>query len=78
MDSKTDVPVILTDKYAQNCAKAIVEVLAARGKLTKKAAPSPATALYKVQVGAFSKKENADKLLAELKAKGYQGYIVKV
>ena len=78
MDSKTDVPVILTDSYAQNCAKAIVEVLVARGKLTKKAVPSPTTALYKVQVGAFSKKENADKLLAELKSKGYQGYIVKV
>ena len=77
MDSKTDVPVILTDSYAQNCAKAIVEVIVARGKLTKKAVVESNT-LYKVQVGAFSKKENADKLLAELKSKGYQGYIVKV
>lgn len=33
--------------------------------------------LYKVQVGAFSVKENADKLAAELKAKGYDTYIVK-
>lgn len=77
MDSKTDVPVILTNEYAQNCAKAIVEVIVSRGKLTKKATTSPVTTLYKVQVGAFSKKENADKLLAELKSKGYQGYIVK-
>ena len=34
--------------------------------------------LYKVQVGAFAVKENAEKLLAELKAKGYSGFIVEV
>lgn len=34
--------------------------------------------LYKVQVGAFSVKANAEKLLAELKAKGYDGFIVEV
>lgn len=70
MDSRTDVPVILTDKYAQNCAKAIVEVLVERGGLTKKVK-------YRVQVGAFGKKANADKLAADLKAKGYQVYVVK-
>ena len=31
--------------------------------------------LYKVQVGAFSKKENAEKLLNELKSKGYSAFI---
>lgn len=30
---------------------------------------------YKVQVGAFSKKENADALLARLKKAGFEGYI---
>lgn len=39
--------------------------------------PTP-TKLYKVQAGAFSVKSNADKLAAELKAKGHQVYIVKV
>ena len=73
MDSKTDVPVILTDEYAQACARAIVEVLAERGKLT----PKKPRVLYKVQVGAFSKKENAEKLLAELRAKGYNPSIIK-
>ena len=34
--------------------------------------------LYKVQVGAFAKKANAEKLLAELKSKGYNGFIVEV
>jgi N-acetyl-anhydromuramyl-L-alanine amidase AmpD len=30
---------------------------------------------YKVQVGAFSKKENAEKLLKQLKEKGFEGFI---
>lgn len=77
MDSKTDVPVILTDAYAQNCAKAIVEVLVKRGKLTKKATTSPVTTLYKVQVGAFSNVENANKLVADLKLKGFPAYVIK-
>lgn len=77
MDSKTDVPIILTDDYAQKAAKAIVEVIAAKAKLTKKAEPEK-DVRYKVQVGAFSKKENAERLQKELAAKGYQSYIVKV
>ena len=36
MDSTTDVPVILTEEYATQCAEAIVEVLAVRGGLTRK------------------------------------------
>ena len=76
MDSKTDVPVILTDEYAQACAKAIVEVIVRRAKLTKKAAP--AGGLYKVQVGAFAEEQNAAQLAADLKAKGFQAYVVKV
>lgn len=75
MDSSADVPVILTEDYAQACADAIVEVIAKRKQLTKKAKPS---GLYKVQVGAFGKKANAEKLQAALKAEGYQTYIVKV
>ena len=34
--------------------------------------------LYKVQVGAFENRSGAEKLLAELKAKGYNGFIVEV
>ncbi len=34
--------------------------------------------LYKVQVGAFGVKENADKLLKELQSKGYDGFVVEV
>ena len=76
MDSKTDVPVILTDEYAQQCAQAIVDVIVERGKLTKKAATQDA--VYKVQLGAFANKSNAERLAADLKAKGYQTYITQV
>ena len=31
--------------------------------------------LYKVQVGAYAQLSNANKLLNELKAKGFEGYI---
>ena len=44
------------------------------------AAEKPATSsgtLYRVQTGAFAKKANADKLAADLKAKGFDTYIVK-
>lgn len=39
MDSKTDVPVILTEQFAEQCAEAIVSVLAERGGLTKIISP---------------------------------------
>ena len=71
MDSKTDVPVILTEKFADKCAEAIVEVLVKRGGLEKKP-----TKLYKVQCGVFSQKENADALLNKLKKDGYDAIIV--
>lgn len=39
--------------------------------------PKPKGKLYKVQVGAFGVKANAERLAAELKSKGYQTYIVE-
>ena len=36
-----------------------------------------ATIIYRVQVGAFGVSDNADKLAAELKAKGYSAFVVK-
>ena len=75
MDSKTDVPIILTDDYAKGCARAIVKVLVQRGKLTKKAVKNDS--LYRVQLGAFGNKANAERLMKELKDKGYNTYMVK-
>jgi N-acetylmuramoyl-L-alanine amidase len=70
MDSATDVPIILTEAYADNCATAIVRVLVERGGLIKKD-----DTLYRVQVGAYRNKANADNMLRKLKAAGFDGYI---
>lgn len=43
MDSKTDVPIILTEDFADKVATACVEVIVARGKLTKKVTTAEAT-----------------------------------
>ena len=64
MDSATDVPIILTEEFAEGCATAIVEVLVKRGKLTKK----PVT---------ITKTLTPEELLADLKAQGYEIKITK-
>lgn len=58
-------------KLAAAYAAAIVELL---GVDTGKAEDGK---LYRVQVGAFAQKANAEKLAAELQAKGYKTYIIK-
>ncbi len=47
MDSRTDVPVILTEEYADKCAAAIVKVLARRACLPKK------QGMYTVKTAAY-------------------------
>lgn len=71
MDSKTDVPFILSEDYARKCAEAITEVIVNKANLTKETAGK----LYRVQVGAFVNRKNADKLAAELRAKGYPAIV---
>lgn len=75
MDSTVDVPIILSEDFADKMAKAITEVIIKKSGATKKV---KTMTLYRVQVGAFSKKENADLLLQKLKKDGYNGIIVKV
>lgn len=43
MDSKTDVPIILTEDFAFKCAQACVNVIVKRAKLTKKTANNSTT-----------------------------------
>lgn len=75
MDSSTDVPIILTETYAEQCADAIVEVLVQRGGLKRK--PKENTGkIYRVQVGAYSERKYAEAQLKELKAAGFtEAYI---
>jgi N-acetylmuramoyl-L-alanine amidase len=75
MDSATDCPIILTDKYAEQCADAITEVLVKRLGLTKKPEPVKTDKHYRVQVGYYSKKEFAEKMVADLKAAGFDAII---
>lgn len=70
MDSKTDVPVILTEKYADQCADAIVKVLVKRGKLEKKS-----STIYRVQVGCYADFNNAAAMQKKLKAAGFYAII---
>lgn len=72
MDSKTDVPIILTEEYADKCAAAIVKVLVEKGKLEKKPAK-----IYRVQVGAYSVKANAEAMLKKVKAAGFTDAFIK-
>lgn len=84
MDSATDVPIILTEKYADQCAKAIVDVIVKRAGLKKKVVeqPKPATPakeyIYRVQVGAYSNSSNAEAMLDKLQKAGFTGTVVKV
>ena len=79
MDSKTDVPIILTDDFADKCAAAIVEALVSLGSLTKKAAeaPVPSQKLYRVQVGAYRNEANAKSVVKTLAGIGIDAIIVK-
>jgi N-acetylmuramoyl-L-alanine amidase len=82
MDSTTDVPIILKESYAENCANALVESLVEIGGLKKKELPTEATStttsnkIYRVQVGAFSVKANAEALRKRLQDDGYDAMIV--
>ena len=62
MDSSTDTPVILTDAFAQQTAKAIVEVLAEKGGLKKK----DATAKTTETAAPTARKKTVDELAREV------------
>lgn len=72
MDSEVDAPVILTEDYAKAVAYATMEAIAQVAGLKKK------PRLYRVQVGAFSSRENAKNLMESLKNMGFDGLIVEV
>ena len=75
MDSATDAPIIITEEYADRCAIAIANVIAKRGNLEVK--PVAKGPLYRVQVGAFSKREYAEHVLKALQADGYTNAYIK-
>ena len=57
-------------------AKAILEYLGiAYNESQSQTSPSGSGKIYRVQVGAFAEKKNAENLATELKSKGYSAYI---
>ena len=72
MDSATDVPIILSEDFADKCASAIVEVIATRGKLTK-----VSKQLHRIQLGAFSNRANAEAMLEKVKKAGFTDAFIK-
>lgn len=74
MDSSTDVPVILSEDFAKNCARGIVEAIAEFGALKKNEEPA-SNKMYYVQVGAFKEKSNAEALAEKLKSAGFPAFI---
>jgi len=78
MDNKEELALLKSEVYRQKCANAIVRGIADTYALKKKAAPpTKPIKLYRVQVGAFSEKKNAESLAEELRKKGYDTYIVE-
>lgn len=86
MTNQEEANLLQTDAYRRTVADAIVKGVAEQFKLAKKAtaltpAPTPAPApnnsggLYKVQVGAFSNRKNADELVQRLKKEGFQAFV---
>ncbi len=69
--------------YQEKCALAIakgigkvIEVEIAQSTQPKPQTPAADNVIYKVQVGAFAQRENAERLAEELRSKGYSTYIV--
>lgn len=75
MTNREEAGLLKSDQYRKTCAQAIVNGLVEYYGLQKKPEPKP-QGLWKVQVGAFSNKENAERLANELQNKGYTTYIV--
>lgn len=83
--NKAQATWLLDDSNLQKLAEAEAEVLAKHYGMTKKPATAPAPApapapgiLYRVQVGAYSIKANADKQLARVKAAGFTDAFIAV
>lgn len=78
MTNKDDQKLLRSEASRKNIASAIVLAIAEQFGLVKKMSTSHAAhLLYKVQVGSFKEKNNADLLAAKLKNDGYDAYIIR-
>lgn len=87
MTNPEEIKLLRSESYRRTCADAIVKAVAEQFGLVKKPAPAPAPTpapspsptptidLYKVQVGAFKQRSNAEALATRLKNDGFQNFI---
>ena len=74
----SDVELLKSDIHRAKLAEATAKAICAYGGVAWVDEPvnaTPSGTIYRVQIGAFSDKKNADNLLKELTAKGYKPYI---
>ena len=76
----SDVELLKSNAYRSKLAEATARAICAWGGVSWTDEPEPQMptgTIYRVQMGAFSVKENAESLMNELKAKGYSAYITE-
>lgn len=77
LDNKTDVQIIDTEAERKTMGEAIAKgILKTLGITEKPKTETTSNVIYRVQVGAYSVKANAEKMQAKLKADGYSAIIV--
>ncbi len=77
MDNLEEARLMLDENYQQKVAEAIGKGVCNYLGVNYVPAEDPPKILYRVQIGAFAQRENAERLVKELKAKGYDPYIVR-
>jgi N-acetylmuramoyl-L-alanine amidase len=76
MTNKEEAELLKSEAYRQTCAQALVNGLVQFYKLTKKETVKKPN-LYRVQVGAYAKLENAEQVKNQLIKDGYPVFIVR-
>jgi len=77
MTNQEEAKLLKTEEYQMKCAQAIAQAIIEYYQLTPISYPPVKKPLYKVQVGAFYIKENAEKLAEKLQKQGYKTWIVE-
>ncbi|MBS4205082.1 N-acetylmuramoyl-L-alanine amidase [Bacillus sp. FJAT-49754] len=78
MTNKEEAALLRSMEYRKKCAVSIASSIKDYYKLKSKIQGSSKNVIYKVQTGAFSHYESAEKLANELRAKGFDTFITKV
>lgn len=75
MDNLEEAQLMLDEEYQWKCARAMAKGICKYFNVEYKEYKVEVKKLYRVQVGAYSKKENAENMLKELEKAGFKGFI---